>query len=145
MKSYINYILSGLILFFAPIQGLLIAVAFGIALDTFTGIFKSVKLNGWSSVRSRKLSNVVSKMLLYQVCIALLFVIDFYALNEFVIHSFGIKFMFTKLVSILLIFIELVSIKENIEEALNIKVWDLLKTLFNRAKEIKTDINEITK
>lgn len=145
MKTYVNYILSGLVLFFTPIQGLLIAVGIGIILDTFTGIFKSVKLNGWSSIRSRKLSNVVSKMLLYQVCIALLFVIDYYALNEFVIRSFGIKFMFTKLVSILLIFIELVSIKENIEEALKIKVWNLLKTLFNRAKEIKTDIDEITK
>jgi len=145
MKSYLNYILSGLILFFAPIQGLLIAVAVGIMLDTFTGIFKSIKLNGWVSIRSRKLSNVVSKMLLYQVCIVLLFAIDFYALNEFIICTFGIKYMFTKLVAILLIFIELVSIKENIEEALNIKVWDLLKTLFNRAKEVKQDINEITK
>ena len=145
MKSYLNYILSGLILFFAPIQGLLIAVAVGIMLDTFTGIFKSIKLNGWISIRSRKLSNVVSKMLLYQVCIVLLFAIDFYALNEFIIRTFGIKYMFTKLVAILLIFIELVSIKENIEEALNIKVWVLLKNLFNRAKEVKQDINEITK
>ena len=64
MKTYLNYILSGLILFFAPIQGLLIAVAFGIFLDTFTGIFKSIKLNGWRSIRSRRLSHIVSKMLL---------------------------------------------------------------------------------
>jgi hypothetical protein len=144
MKTF-NYILSGLVLFFAPIQGLLIAVAVGIILDTFTGIYKSIKLNGWTSIRSRKLSNVVSKMLLYQVCIILLFAIDYFVLNEFIIHTFGIKFMFTKLVAILLIFIELVSIKENIESALNIKVWVLLKELFKRAKEVKSDINEITK
>lgn len=130
-------------MFFAPIYGLLIAVGFAIFLDTFTGIFKSVKLNGWRSIRSRKLSNIVSKMLLYQITILLLFVIDNYVLNEFIAVHFTIKFMFTKLVAILLIFIELVSIKENIEEALKIDIWKMLKNLLNRAKEVKEDINEI--
>lgn len=143
MKTYISYIGAGLIMFFAPIYGLLIAVGFAIVLDTFTGIFKSVYLNGWYSVRSRKLSNIVSKMLLYQITILLLFVIDKLLLNEFVIAHFTIKFMFTKLVAILLIFIELASIKENIEEALKIDIWKMLKQLLNRAKEVKEDINEI--
>lgn len=143
MKSYLNYILSGLILFFAPIQGLLIAVAFGIFLDTFTGIFKSVKLTGWRSIRSRTLSNIVSKMLLYQITILLLYVIDKFLLNEFIKLHFTIEFMFTKLVAILLIFIELVSIKENVESALKIDIWKMLKNLLNRAKEVKTDINQI--
>jgi hypothetical protein len=143
MKTYLNYLITGLALFFAPIQGLLIAVALGIVLDTFTGIFKSIKLNGWVSVRSRKLSNVISKMLLYQICIILLFGIDKFLLNELVSLHFSIKFMFTKLVAIVLIFIELVSIKENIEEALKIDIWKLLKNTLNRAKEIKTDINQL--
>lgn len=143
MKTYINYILTGLALFFAPIQGLLIAVGIGIILDTFTGIFKSIKLNGWVSVRSRKLSNIISKMLLYEVTIILLYVIDKFLLNEFVLQHFTIKFMFTKLVAILLIFIELVSIKENIESALKIDIWKMLKNLLNRAKEVKEDIDLI--
>jgi hypothetical protein len=82
-------------------------------------------------------------MLLYQVCIILLFVIDKFLLNEFILQHFTIQFMFTKLVAILLIFIELVSIKENIEAALKIDIWKLLKNLLNRAKEIKTDIKDI--
>lgn len=143
MKSYLNYLLSGLILFFAPIQGLLIAVAFGILLDTFTGIFKSVNLNGWCSIRSRRLSHIISKMLLYQTTVLLLYVIDKFLLNEFVKLHFTIDFMFTKLVAILLIFIELVSIKENVEEALKIDIWKMLKNLLNRAKEVKEDIDEI--
>lgn len=143
MKSYLNYILTGLALFFAPIQGLLIAVGMSIALDTFTGVFKSIKLNGLKSIRSRKLSNIVSKMLLYQITLILLFVIDKFLLNEFAQLHFSIQFMFTKVVAIVLIFIELVSIKENIEEALKIDIWKMLKNLLNRAKEVKTDINEI--
>jgi len=44
----------------------------------------------------------------------------------------------------MLIFIELVSIKENIEETFGVDLWKLLKNSFNRAKEIKDDVNEIT-
>jgi hypothetical protein len=142
--KYINYIFASFILFFVPIYGLLISVGAAIVLDTVTGVYKSIKLEGWRSIRSRKLSNVISKMALYEVCIILLFVIDKYVLNEFVKHAFGFDFMFTKICAILLIFTELVSIKENIEETFKIDIWKLLKGTFNRAKEIKSDINEIT-
>jgi hypothetical protein len=142
--KYINYIFASFILFFIPIYGLLISVGAAIVLDTVTGVYKSIRLEGWRSIRSRKLSNVISKMALYEVCIILLFVIDKYVLNEFVKHAFGFDFMFTKICAILLIFTELVSIKENIEETFKIDIWKLLKGTFNRAKEIKSDINEIT-
>jgi len=141
---YINYIFASFILFFVPIYGLLISVGAAIILDTITGIYKSIKLEGFKSIRSRKLSNVISKMALYELCIILLFVIDKYVLNEFVKHAFGFDFMFTKICAILLIFTELVSIKENIEETFNIDIWKLLKGTLNRAKEIKSDVNEIT-
>lgn len=143
--KYINYIFTSLILLFVPIYGLLIAVGSAIVLDTFTGIFKSIKLNGWKSIRSRKLSNIISKMALYEICIVFLFLIDNFVLNEFVKSAFGFDFMFTKICAILLIFVELVSIKENIEETFKIDIWQLLKKSFNRAKEIKSDINDITK
>lgn len=143
MSKYIQYIIASVAVIFMPIYGILIAVAMAIILDTFTGIFKSVKLKGWKSIRSRTLSNIVSKMLLYEVCIVFLFLIDKYLLNEFVQHAFGFEYMFTKICAIVLIFIELVSIKENIEESFNIDIWALLKSLLNRAKEIRSDINQI--
>jgi hypothetical protein len=141
--KYINYFFASLILLFVPIYGLLIAVGSAIILDTFTGIFKSIKLEGLESIRSRKLSNVISKMALYEICIVFLFLIDKFVLNEFIEHAFGFGFMFTKICAILLIFVELVSIKENIEASFKIDIWQLLKTAFNRAKEIKADFNEI--
>lgn len=141
---YINYIATSVLLLFVPVYGLLISVGAAIILDTITGIFKSIKLLGWSSIRSRKLSNVISKMALYEICILLLFVMDKFVLNEFIKHAFGFDFMFTKICAILLIFTELVSIKENIEESFKIDIWKLLKGTFNRAKEIKSDINELT-
>jgi hypothetical protein len=83
-------------------------------------------------------------MALYELCIICLFAIDYYVLNEFVIRSFGIDFMFTKICAIMLIFVELVSIKENVEQTFGVDLWKLLKKSFNRAKEIKADVDEIT-
>jgi hypothetical protein len=142
--KYVNYLLTSLLLFYTPIVGLLIGVGVAIIFDTFTGVFKSIKLNGVSSIKSRILSNIISKMALYELCILSLFAIDYYVLNEFVIRSFGINFMFTKICAIMLIFIELVSIKENIEATFKVDLWKLLKKSFNRAKEIKDDVNEIS-
>lgn len=141
--KYLQYFIASILLLFAPIHGLLIAVASAIILDTITGIFKSIKLNGWKSVRSRKLSNIVSKMLLYEICVLFLFLMDKYLLNEFIMHAFGFQYMFTKICAILLMFIELVSIKENIEEAYKIDFWQMLKKVLSRAKEINQDINDI--
>lgn len=83
-------------------------------------------------------------MALYEICILFLFVMDKYVLNEFVKHAFGFDFMFTKICAIVLIFVELVSVKENIEETFSIDIWALLKKALNRAKETKEDINELT-
>jgi hypothetical protein len=141
--KYLQYLFASILLFFVPIHGLLVAVAMAITLDTFTGIFKSIKLQGLKSIRSRKLSTIISKMLLYEVTVLLLFLMDKYLLNEFVILWWGIEFMFTKMCAIVLIFIELVSVKENIEEAYNIDIWNMLKRLLSRAKEIKSDIDDL--
>lgn len=143
--KYLNYFLTSLILFYTPVNGLLIGVGIAIIFDTFTGVFKSIKTKGIASIKSRILSNIISKMALYELCIISLFAIDYYVLNEFVVRSFGIDFMFTKICAIMLIFVELVSIKENVEETFNVDLWKLLKKSFNRAKEIKTDVDEIVK
>jgi hypothetical protein len=143
MKTYLINILTGLVLFFTPIQGLLLGVGAIIILDTFTGIFKSVKIGGWRSIKSRILSNIISKMLLYEICIILLYPIDKYLLNELLMHLVSIQYFATKLTCVILIFIEGVSIKENIEEALKVNIWQLLRNAIKRAKEVKQDINEL--
>lgn len=141
MKTYITYFITSLLLFFAPIQGLLISVGTAIALDTIFGISKAIKLN--QKITSRKLSNIISKFVLYQASVLLIFTIDTFLLGEFFKIWFSIPFFFTKVVTIILIFIESVSIKENFEEAFNVDIWAMLKKVLNRAKEVKDDIDEI--
>ena len=141
MKTYLTYIFTTLLLFFAPIQGLLISVGTAIALDTIFGIAKSIKLK--DKITSRKLSNIVSKFVLYQAAVLLIFTIDTFLLGEFFKIWFSIPFFFTKIVTIMLIFIESISIKENFEQAFKVDVWSMLKKLLARAKEVKGDIDEI--
>lgn len=143
MKTYLLNAIAGLLLFFTPIQGLVITVGMIVLLDTFTGIFKSVKLKGWCSIRSRILSNIISKMLLYEMCIVLLFPIDKFLLNDLLLHLISVEYFATKLTCIVIILIEGTSIKENIEEALNIKIWQILRNTIKRAKEVKQDIDDL--
>jgi len=143
MRTFLLQLLAALLLFFAPIQELVMAVGLAILLDTFTGIYKSVKLGGWKSIRSRKLSNIISKMVLYEVSIIVLYPIDKFLLNELFLNILSVQFFSTKIACVLLILVELTSIKENVEAALKINIWQVLKKAINRAKELKGDIDEI--
>ena len=143
MRTFLLQLLAALLLFFAPIQQLVMVVGLAITLDTFTGIYKSVKLGGWRSIRSRKLSNIISKLVLYEVSIILLYPIDKFLLNELLLNVVSVQFFSTKVACVLLILVELTSIKENIEAALKINIWQILKKAINRAKELKDDIDDI--
>lgn len=143
MKTFLLQLLAALLLFFAPIQELVMAVGLAIMLDTFTGIYKSVKLSGWKSIRSRKLSNIISKMVLYEVSIIILYPIDKFLLNELFLNILSVQFFSTKVACVLLILVELTSIKENVEAALKINIWQVLKKAISRAKELKGDIDDI--
>ena len=51
--------------------------------------------------------------------------------------------MLTKILSLVLVSIEVMSINENYKAVKGIDIWQGMKNLFARAKEIKTDINGI--
>jgi len=143
MKTFPLQLLTALLLFFAPIQQLVMVVGLAILCDTFTGIYKSVKLDGWKSIRSRKLSNIISKMVLYEVSIIVLFPIDKFLLNELLLNIVSVQYFSTKVACVLLILVELTSIKENIEEALKIDIWKTLKNFIKRAKEVSNNVDDI--
>lgn len=124
-----------------PITGMVLAVGFSIFLDTITGIWKSRK-NG-VPIRSRRLSAVISKMFLYQLTIILFFLIDYFILNDILKTIFTTELLLTKVLSLVLISIEVVSINENYKAVRGIDLWASLKRLLSRAKELKNDTDEI--
>ena len=127
--------------FFLPISGILFLIGFAILLDTITGIWKAKKLG--IPITSRKLSAVISKLFLYEIAVIGFYLIDFFILNDIILVFFSIPLMLTKILALILVSIECISINENYFAIRKISIWDSMKNLFARAKEIKTDLNGI--
>lgn len=51
--------------------------------------------------------------------------------------------MLTKILSLVLVSIEVMSISENYKAVKGIDIWSAFKNLLQRSKEIKTDLNEL--
>ena len=129
--------------FFMPISGILILIAFFILFDTATGIWKSIKTK--TKVTSRGLSQIISKILLYEFCVILFFLMDKLLLSEFIAQFFSIELLATKILALTLCSIELISINENIKAIRGVDLWTSLKMLFRRAKEITSEYKDINK
>ena len=127
--------------FFLPISGILFLVGFAIFVDTLTGLWKSKKLK--IKITSRKLSAIISKLFLYELAVIGFYLIDFWILNDIVKQFFSVPLMLTKILSLVLVSIEVMSINENYKAVKGIDIWQAMKSLFARAKEIKNDINGI--
>jgi hypothetical protein len=127
--------------FLIPISGLLFLVGFVILLDTVTGIWKSYKNK--VKITSRGLSAIISKMLLYEVTVILFYMIDLFILNNIVLQFFSVELLLTKVLALILVSIEVMSINENYKAVKGLDLWQAMKNLFARAKEIKKSVDEI--
>jgi len=129
--------------FFLPISGILILIAFAIFVDTTTGIWKSIKLK--KKVTSRGLSQIISKIMLYEVCVLLFYMMDKFILSDIISQFFSVDLLTTKILALTLCSIEVVSINENIKAIRGVDLWTSLKLLFRRAKEVTSEYKEINK
>jgi hypothetical protein len=126
--------------FLLPIKFIMLTVGFAIMADTLVGLYRAKKKG--EKITSRKLSQVISKMVLYQSSVVLFFCIEQFILADFIILFTGIPLFLTKLVGALLVFIEIQSINESLESLTGKGIWDRLKELIRRAKDIKEDISD---
>jgi len=141
IKEYIIQLLTVIGAFFLPISGILFLIGFAIILDTVTGIWKAKKLG--IPVTSRKLSAIISKLMLYEVAVIGFYLIDYWILNDIILVFFSIPLMLTKILSLVLCSIEVISISENYKAVKGIDIWSAFKNLLQRSKEIKQDIDGV--
>jgi len=127
--------------FFLPISGILFLIGFAIVVDTITGVWKAKKLG--IPITSRKLSAIISKLMLYEVAVILFYLIDRFILNDIILTFFSVPLMLTKILSLVLVSIEVISISENYKAVKGIDLWQAMKLLFARARDIKQDIDTI--
>lgn len=143
LKLYSTKLMAIILSFFLPIVGILILIAASVILDTITGIWKAKKLK--QPITSRRLSAIISKILLYEATVMLFYAMDKFLLNDIVISFFSIELLTTKVLALVLVSIEVISINENYKAVKGIDLWASLKNLFARAKEVTSDFKNIKK
>ncbi|NDE11885.1 MAG: hypothetical protein EBZ95_15205 [Chitinophagia bacterium] len=141
IQSKLLTLISICLAFFLPISGILIMIGVLISIDTITGIWKAKKIG--DKITSRKLSAIISKLALYEVTVIMFFLIDQFILNDIILTFFSVPFMLTKIVALVLSSIEVMSINENYKVVKGIDLWQSMKLLFARAKEVKDNLNKL--
>jgi hypothetical protein len=141
IQSELLTLISICFAFFLPISGILIMIGVLISIDTITGIWKAKKIG--EKITSRKLSSIISKLALYELTVIMFFLIDRFILNDIILTFFSVPFMLTKVVALVLASIEVMSINENYKQVYHLDLWQSMKLLFARAKEVKEDLNKL--
>ena len=141
IKLYSTKLMAIILSFFLPIVCILILIAASVILDTITGIWKAKKLK--QPITSRRLSAIISKILLYEATVMLFYAMDKFLLNDIVISFFSIELLTTKILALTMVSIEVISINENYKAVKGIDLWASLKNLFARAKEVTSDFKNI--
>lgn len=127
-------------LFLMPISGLLLTMIAFVVLDTATGIYVSIRLNGWASFKSTKFFNLVVKSFFYLASIIMAYFLDKYMLEG---SFMGIKLVLAKAMTAVWIFNEINSCDENSMKLGNKSIWVLSKDLISKLKTLKKDLNEL--
>lgn len=143
LKTSLIKVLLIILAFISPIKPLIILVGLCIGLDTMMGIWRSKRLK--EAITSRKLSNIISKMVLYQFAVLLFFCIEKLILADIITKFIDIPLFLTKLVALTLISVEIKSMNESFVIIKGYSLWDKFKDLLKRAKSAKGEIENFTK
>jgi hypothetical protein len=114
---------------FLPIKELMLTIGFLVAADMVVGIWKAIKLK--QRIRSRRMSDTITKLMLYQLAIMSGFLIEKFIIIELI--------PITKLIATVIAIIEFKSIVESIEAVTGKDIWSKLKVIIGRKSEDITD------
>jgi len=127
MKTKLLLICSSFLAVISPIKPLIYVAVLAILLDTCFGIWRSIKINGYTSFRSRKLSHTISKTFLYSLAIVFVFFVEKYIASDLVAHFIAIELILTKAVALFCVFTEVISINESYESVTGRNILKSLK------------------
>lgn len=113
---------------------IIIAVLF-IWMDMIFGIWRSVKIGGWKSIRSRRLSNTISKSLLYAGAIVAVYLLEKYVLADILGMFISVDLILTKAFTFFCAFVEIKSVNESYEDITGKNVLKAFKDFLTRTKQ----------
>jgi hypothetical protein len=110
---------------FLPIKPLIITVGFLCISDMVVGIWKALKKK--EPISSKRMSDTITKLMLYQLAIVSGFLIEKYVIEELV--------PITKTIGTVISIIEFKSIIESIEAVTGTSLWDKIRVIVGRKSE----------
>ena len=140
MKTKLVLFVFALFSVLAPVKPMVLIAVLTIILDMCFGIWRSVKKNGWASIRSRRLSNTISKSLLYSGAIVFIFLLEKFVIADILSYFISVDLVLTKAFTFFCVFTEVKSINENYFSVTGINVWDRFIKFIKRGKEQLEDL-----
>jgi hypothetical protein len=135
MKSKSLLFVFSLFAVLAPVKPMVLMAVATIILDMGFGVWRSVKKNGWASISSRRLSNTISKSLLYSGAIVFIFLLEKFILADLLAYFISVDLLMTKAFTAFCVFTEVKSINENYFSVTGINVWEKFMQFVKRSKE----------
>lgn len=135
MKTNLTFFAISLLTVLAPVKPMIIIAIGFIWLDMFFGIWRSIKLGGWKAIRSRRLSNTISKSLLYSGAIVAVFLLEKFILADLIGMFISVDLVLTKAFTFFCAFVEIKSVNESYEDITGKNVLVAFKEFLTRTKE----------
>jgi len=140
MKTKLILFVIAMLSVLAPVKPMVLIAVLSIILDTCFGIWRSVKKNGWTSIRSRRLSNTISKSLLYSGAIVFIFLLEKFVVADILAYFISVDLILTKAFTFFCVFTEVKSINESYFSVTGVNVWEKFISFVKRGKEQLEDL-----
>lgn len=134
MKNTTLAIFASLFTVLAPVQPLVLVAILAIFIDTIFGVWRSVKKNGWSSFKSRRLSDTLGKAALYSGGIVFTFLIEKFIAGDIIAHFIAVELIMTKFVAFFCVVVEVKSINESYESVTGKNILAAMRKFVTRSK-----------
>lgn len=139
MKSYLSSTLYSVLIFFAPIKGIIVIVALSTMIDTAFGIWKAKKMGEKLSSKAFR-TGLVPKLLSYVGTVMMVYGSDVFIINSLVSNIVDVEFMATKVIALTLIINEAKSIDESFEAVKGYSLIAKLLEIINNLKDVKKQL-----
>lgn len=139
MKTKFGLFLMAIFSVLAPVKPMVAIAIMFIWCDMFFGIWRSVKLGGWKSIRSRRLSSTISKSLLYSGAIVVIFLMEKFVLADIIGMFIKVDLILTKAFTFFCVMVEIKSINESYNDITGKNILESFKKFLTRSKQ---ELNE---
>jgi hypothetical protein len=134
MKHTTLAIFASLFTVLAPVQPLVLVAILAIFIDTIFGVWRSVKKNGWTSFKSRRLSDTLGKAALYSGGIVFTFLIEKFIAGDIIANFIAVELIMTKFVAFFCVVVEVKSINESYESVTGKNILAAMRKFVTRSK-----------